>query len=74
MEFATATRASSKPNLIMLSLALGATTYALMQSLVVPAMPEIQRVTGASETSVSWILTAFLLKDGQSLADVAPIF
>jgi MFS family permease len=61
MEFATATRASSKPNLIMLSLALGATTYALMQSLVVPAMPEIQRVTGASETSVSWILTAFLL-------------
>jgi EmrB/QacA subfamily drug resistance transporter len=51
----------SNQRLILASLSLGAIAFALMQSLVVPAMPEIQRATGASETSVSWILTAYLL-------------
>src|SRR5690242_6852789 len=32
-----------------------------MQSLVLPALPEIQRELGASPTAISWILTAYLL-------------
>jgi MFS family permease len=51
----------SKVPIILASLSMGAIAFALMQSLVVPAMPEIQRATGASETSVSWILTGYLL-------------
>lgn len=47
--------------MILASLSLGAIAFALMQSLVVPAIPVIQEVTGASETSVSWILTGYLL-------------
>ncbi|MFT4049109.1 MAG: MFS transporter [Solirubrobacterales bacterium] len=46
---------------ILTGLSLGAIAFALMQSLVVPAMPVIQKVTGGSETSVSWILTGYLL-------------
>jgi EmrB/QacA subfamily drug resistance transporter len=42
-------------------LALGGIAYALLQSLVVPALPEIQHSLHASETSVSWVLTAYLL-------------
>lgn len=52
---------SNRVPLILASLSMGAIAFALMQSLVVPAMPEIQRATGASETSVSWILTGYLL-------------
>jgi MFS family permease len=40
---------------------MGAIAFALMQSLVVPAMPQIQKATGGSETSISWILTGYLL-------------
>jgi EmrB/QacA subfamily drug resistance transporter len=42
-------------------LALGGMTFALLQSLVAPALPEIQRDLHASATSVAWILTAYLL-------------
>lgn len=42
-------------------LALGGIAYALLQSLVIPALPEIQRSLHASETSVGWVLTAYLL-------------
>jgi EmrB/QacA subfamily drug resistance transporter len=42
-------------------LAIGAIAYALLQSLVVPALPDIQRELHTSETSVSWVLTAYLL-------------
>jgi EmrB/QacA subfamily drug resistance transporter len=42
-------------------LATSATTYVLLQSLVIPALPEIQRDFHTSETSVSWVLTAFLV-------------
>lgn len=47
--------------LILAGLSLGAIAFALMQSLVVPAIPAIMRATGGSETSVSWILTGYLL-------------
>lgn len=51
----------SRSNVILAALSLGAIAFALMQSLVVPAMPEILRVTGSTETTVSWILTGYLL-------------
>jgi EmrB/QacA subfamily drug resistance transporter len=42
-------------------LALSGATYALLQSLVAPALPEIQRHLHTSATAVAWVLTAFLL-------------
>jgi EmrB/QacA subfamily drug resistance transporter len=43
------------------ALALAAATFAVLQSLVAPALPEIQRDLHASATSVTWVLTAYLL-------------
>jgi EmrB/QacA subfamily drug resistance transporter len=42
-------------------LALGGLAYALLQSAVAPALPEIQHSLHASESGVTWILTAYLL-------------
>lgn len=42
-------------------LALGAATFAVLQSLVAPALPEIQRDLHTSTTAVAWIMTAYLL-------------
>ncbi len=42
-------------------LAIGAIGYSLLQSLVIPALPEIQQELHASETAVAWVLTAYLL-------------
>ena len=42
-------------------LALSGATYALLQSLVAPALPEIQRDLHTTATAVAWVLTAFLL-------------
>ncbi|MCW2953267.1 MAG: transporter [Conexibacter sp.] len=42
-------------------LALSGVAYALLQSLVAPALPEIQRDLHASANSSSWILTSYLL-------------
>jgi len=42
-------------------LALATTTFAILQSLVAPALPEIQADLHASATSVTWVLTAYLL-------------
>jgi EmrB/QacA subfamily drug resistance transporter len=42
-------------------LALAAISYALLQSLVAPALPDIQHALHTSVNSVSWILTAYLL-------------
>ena len=42
-------------------LALGAATFAVLQSLVAPALPEIQRELHASPTAVAWVLTGYLL-------------
>ena len=36
-------------------------SYALLQSLVIPALPDIQRSLHTSATGVSWMLTAYLL-------------
>jgi EmrB/QacA subfamily drug resistance transporter len=55
--------AAARPhyNITFIVLAVAATAYVLLQSLVLPALPDFQRDLGASETSVSWILTAYLL-------------
>jgi EmrB/QacA subfamily drug resistance transporter len=42
-------------------LALAAISYALLQSLVAPALPDLQHALHASVDSVSWVLTAYLL-------------
>ena len=47
---------------ITLAVLVGAgVSYALMQSLVVPALPDIKDSLHTSETGVSWMLTAYLL-------------
>ncbi len=45
--------------MILAVLSLGGIAYALLQSLVVPALPEIQRSLHTSESAVGWVLTAF---------------
>src|SRR4051795_8447515 len=47
--------------MILAILSLGGISYALLQSLVVPALPEIQASLHTTESAVGWILTAFLL-------------
>ena len=42
-------------------LALGGISYALLQSLVAPALPALQHDLHTSEDGVSWVLTAYLL-------------
>ena len=42
-------------------LAVSALAYALSQTLVVPALPEIQRELDTSTTGVTWVLTIYLL-------------
>jgi EmrB/QacA subfamily drug resistance transporter len=50
-------------------LTLGTTAYALQQTMVIPALPELQRDLDASTTWVTWVLTGFLL----SAAVLTPI-
>ncbi|MDH6291315.1 MFS family permease [Rhodococcus opacus] len=40
---------------------LGVGAYALLQSLVMPVLPTIEVELGASQTDVTWVLTAYLL-------------
>jgi len=42
-------------------LLLGVSAYALLQSLVVPVLPTIQRDLHTSQSTVTWVLTAYLL-------------
>jgi EmrB/QacA subfamily drug resistance transporter len=51
----------SRPNLTLAALSLGGLSYSLLSSLVLPALPSIQRDLHASETGVAWLLTGFLL-------------
>ena len=48
-------------------LALGGISYALLQSLVAPALPAFQHELHTSENSVSWILTAYLPSRGVAI-------
>src|SRR3954453_16107257 len=51
----------ASPRLILAVLSLGGISFALLQFLVVPALPQIQDSLHTSESSVGWVLTAFLL-------------
>lgn len=42
-------------------LALGVAAFALLQSLVMPALPTIREALDTSQTNVTWVLTAYLL-------------
>ncbi|MDA0181722.1 MFS transporter [Solirubrobacter phytolaccae] len=46
---------------VLLSLLLAGMAFALSQTVVSPALPEIQREFGATPTSAAWILTGYLL-------------
>jgi EmrB/QacA subfamily drug resistance transporter len=48
-------------NLTLLVLATSALAYALAQTMVAPALPEIQKALHTSTTSVTYVLTAYLL-------------
>jgi MFS family permease len=53
--------AASKPGLILGVLALGCGVFALLQTLVAPALPVLQHDLHASTAGVSWVFTSFLL-------------
>jgi EmrB/QacA subfamily drug resistance transporter len=48
-------------NVTFALLAVAGVSYSLLQSLVAPALPEMQHALHTSESSVSWILTSYLL-------------
>jgi EmrB/QacA subfamily drug resistance transporter len=48
-------------NLTLAVLALGGVSFALLQSLVAPALPNIQHALHTNESTVSWVLTGYLL-------------
>ena len=48
-------------NLTLLILALACTAFAVMQTMVVPALPVLQRELHTSTTWATWVLTVFLL-------------
>ena len=52
---------ASRPGLVLAVLALGASAFAMLQSLVVPALPALQEDLDTSPTGVTWIFTAYLL-------------
>lgn len=49
------------PNSILAVLALSGTSFSLLQSLVAPAIPQLQKSLGTSTSGIAWVLTAFLL-------------
>jgi EmrB/QacA subfamily drug resistance transporter len=49
------------PTLILAVLSLGGIAYAMLSSSVVPALPTMQHALHASETDITWLLTAYLL-------------
>ncbi|MBA3843456.1 MAG: MFS transporter [Actinobacteria bacterium] len=48
-------------NITFALLATAGVSYALLQSLVAPALPNLQHALHTSENSVSWVLTSYLL-------------
>ena len=52
---------AAHPNEVLLVLLMAGVSFALSQTLVIPALPEIGDDLDASATATSWLLTAFLL-------------
>jgi len=57
----SATQERQHYNVTLAVLALAALSYALLQTMVAPALPEIQHELGASPSTVTWVLTVSLL-------------
>jgi EmrB/QacA subfamily drug resistance transporter len=67
---ATPRAINPNPNRTLLVLAAGGLAYALAQTMIVPALPEIQRTFGGDPADATWLLTAFLL----TAAVATPLF
>ena len=50
-----------RPNLILAVLALAGAAYALLQSLVVPALPVLEHDLNTTTSGVAWVFTSYLL-------------
>ena len=57
----TAIDARSHPGLILAVLSLSGGAYALLQSLVVPALPVLQDDLHTTTSGVAWVFTSYLL-------------
>ena len=51
----------ARTGLLLATVSAAGGSYSLLQSLVAPALPDIQRDLGVSTTAVAWIFTAYLL-------------
>jgi EmrB/QacA subfamily drug resistance transporter len=58
---ASETADRTHPNLTLAVLALGGLSYAMLSSLVVPALPTMQHELHTTETGITWLLTGYLL-------------
>lgn len=56
-----ASRLRGRPRVTLAVLVAAGVSYGLMQSLVLPALPEMQRALGASDAAMGWMLTAYLV-------------
>jgi EmrB/QacA subfamily drug resistance transporter len=57
----TAKPARQHPNVTLAALALAGMAFSLLQSMVSPALHEIQTELGTNESTVAWLLTGYLL-------------
>jgi EmrB/QacA subfamily drug resistance transporter len=57
----TAPAPAAHPTEVLLVLLMAGVSFALSQTLVIPALPEIAEDLGTDSTAVSWLLTGFLL-------------
>ena len=53
--------ATSRPGLVLAVLSVAAAGFAMLQSLVVPALPSLQQDLDTTPTGVTWIFTTYLL-------------
>ncbi len=58
---AETTAKRAHPNVTLAVLALGGMSYAMLSSLVVPALPTMQHDLHTTETGIAWLLTGYLL-------------
>ena len=61
VRMAPASYSPVRPNVLLAVLALAGTVFAMMQALVIPALPRIQASLGVNTDGAAWISTAYLL-------------
>lgn len=61
MDAQAAPGTAPRPGLVLAVLAVGGSAYAALQSLVVPALPTLQKDLDTTPTGVAWIFTTYLL-------------